>query len=154
MIIFCRLLTVPSMQISAYLDLIASTSQSWEFWSGIDTPRGVAYFVGLLYLNDPNANSNTNAFVYQLAGSGALMYLAISIFVGFVFKLIDEFYAKDKSNIFMGIGFLYGVLLVEQRATTALLTSGVGLLVILFQSAVLHQREISGRAIKKYRELR
>lgn len=127
-----RLFSVPPSLLSAYFDLIVNPLQAWGPWSGIDSPYGVTFLVGDLYFNDPDANANTNGFVHQLAANGVLMYIASMFLVGLVFKVIDSCYATKKSAVFIGIGFIYGVLLVEQGATTALLSSGVGLLLLLF----------------------
>lgn len=127
-----RLFSIPPFLLSAYFDLVVNPLQGWKFWFGVDAPDGVTYLVGDLYLNDPDANANTNGFIHRLAGNGAPMYVAAIILVGLVFKVIDSCHALKRNGVFMGIGFIFGVLLVEQGATTALLSSGVGLLLLLF----------------------
>ncbi len=127
-----RLFSVPPLLISAYFDLFNDPLQGWDFWGGIDYPGGVTYLVGSEYFNDPDANANTNAFIHQLASGGVPMFAATTLLVAGVFFLIDSVYAAMRNEIFMYLGFIYAVLLVEQNATTALLSSGVGLLLIVF----------------------
>ena len=127
-----RLFSVPPLLMSAYFDLFNDPLQDWIFWKGIDYPGGVTYLVGKAYFNDPDANANTNAFIHQLASGGAPMFAATILLVAGFFFLIDSVYAARGNKIFMYLGFIYAVLLVEQNATTALLSSGVGLLLIVF----------------------
>ena len=127
-----RLFSIPSFILSGYLDLIANPANNWEIWSGIDSSRNVTYLVGELYFNDPDANANTNTFVYQIAANGILSYILSIILVIIVLILIDSNYAVKNNHVFMYLGFIFSILLVEQNATTVLLSSGVGLLLLAF----------------------
>jgi len=127
-----RLFSIPAFILSGYFDLIANPANNWEIWSGLHSSRGVTYLVGELYFNDLDANANTNTFIYQLAANGVLSYIVNIFLVITVLIFIDSNYAVKNNHIFMYFGFIFSVLLVEQNATTVLLSSGVGLLLLAF----------------------
>ena len=135
-----RLFSIPAFILSGYFDLITNPANNWEIWSGLASSRGVTYSVGELYFNDPTANANTNTFIYQLAENGVLSYIKSILLVIMVLIYIDSNYAFKNNYIFMYLGFIFSVLLVEQNATTVLLSSGVGLLLLAFSVGSSYKR--------------
>jgi len=127
-----RIFTMPTFVMSGYFDLIYDPSQAWSPWIGIDYSRGVTYLVGEKYFNDSEANANTNTFIFQLASGGIPMYIVTIALVNLFYLFVDSLYLAKKNSIFMYLGFIYAVLLIEQNATTALLSSGVGLMLLIF----------------------
>lgn len=125
-----RLFSVPAFILAGYFDLLSDSASTWSLLSGLDSPNGVTYLIGELYFKDPDANANTNAFIYQLAANGALAFVANILLVIAVLLFIDSNYVANNNRVFMYLGFIFSVLLVEQNATTVLLSSGVGILLM------------------------
>jgi hypothetical protein len=127
-----RAFTVPAFLNSAYFDFIfKSDPMGWSWLYGIkseDVP--IPFLIGESFLGQPGLNANSNAFVYQLAGGGFVSYLSVIFFVGIIFFVIDAMHRSTQSYIWYFIGFIYGLLIVEQAATTAFASSGIGLLII------------------------
>jgi hypothetical protein len=127
-----RVFTVPPFIISAYFDLMRDVAQGWSMISGLSAPGGVTYLVGELYFNSPDSNANTNTFIYQLASGGVAAYAANVFLVTAVFILLDSLHRRKRQPVFLYLGFIFSVLLVEQNATTTLLSSGIGLFIIVY----------------------
>jgi hypothetical protein len=127
-----RALGVPPYIISAYFEFIELDSMShWSLIEGICRSESIAFLVGESFLGFPGMNANTNTFIYQLAAGGLPLYMLTIVLVVFVFALLDAIYAYKKDPVFLYLGSLYAVLLTEQAATTALVSSGVGVLIVL-----------------------
>lgn len=65
-----------------------------------------------------------------MAGTWA-SYVFNVIVVSVVFLVLDAFYKSEKNQAFLYIGFVYSALLTEQAATTALVSSGIGFLIVM-----------------------
>lgn len=127
-----RALTVPPYIVSAFFEFMdSSQSDIWSAFSGAQTSEPITFVVGEVFLDSPGLNANTNAFLYQLAANGIFSYLATIILVAFVFNILNSAYAAKRQPAMLYLGFLYAILLTEQAATTALVSSGVGFLIIL-----------------------
>lgn len=129
-----RALSVPPHLVSGYFELLASPPGfSWSPMSGIGEGGGqITYIVGARMFPQWEAtNANTNAFILQLVSRGVLMYLATIALVAAVFALLDAVHASNANPVLLYVGYSYAILLPEQSATTALLSSGVGALVAL-----------------------
>lgn len=127
-----RALSVPAWVSSAYFEFMTSgTVTPWHPLHGVELSKPITFLVGENFLGFPGMNANTNAFVYQLVGSGVPMYLATILLVACVFALLDAAYAYRRNPALIYVGFSYAILLTEQAATTALVSSGIGMLVIL-----------------------
>ena len=127
-----RSFTVPPLLLSAYFDLINNnTGTSWGGFSGINDARKITFFVGEYIFGYDQMNANTNAFIYELTSNGVGAFAFTITLVTTFFFLLNSIYKKTKDPALLYIGFLYSILIVEQSATTALLTSGVGLLLFL-----------------------
>jgi hypothetical protein len=130
-----RVFTVPPFIIAAYFDLMRDVAQGWSLLSGLATPNGVTYLVGELYFNSADSNANTNTFIYQLASSGVAGYLTNVVLIIGIFTLLDSLHFRKEDPVFLYLGFIFSVLLVEQNATTSLLSSGIGLFIIIYSLA-------------------
>lgn len=124
-----RAFSVPPYLVSAYFEFIDATPR-WSLVSGISTVSGITFEVGESFLGFQGLNANTNAFLYQFASGGLVMYLLTIILVAGVFAILDSAYRNKQSPVYLYLGFSYSVLVVEQSATTALVSSGVGLLLL------------------------
>jgi hypothetical protein len=103
----------------------------WSPMSGIKSDLGATFLIGLLFEGNMNANVNTNAFTIALANGGYPLYFATTVLVGSFMKLLDALYEANGNAGYMYLSFIYSFLLVEQSATTALVSSGVALLLVL-----------------------
>ncbi len=127
-----RVFAVPSYLMAAYFEFMFQDPFSgWRPEAGFHAAEGITYFVGEAYLGVPGANANTNAFLYQLAGGGLPGYLVTTLLVSCVFAYLDAVHRAARNAGFVFLGFLYAILLVEQAATTALASSGIGGLILL-----------------------
>ena len=116
-----------------YLDfLMGDTPSAWSWLIGIpDRSFQVTYYVGEKYFGDSSSNANTNAFLYAFAFNGFLGYFFSILFVSTFLVVLDRLYRSTQNPVFFLIGFVYGMLVTEQAFSTAILSSGVGLLFLL-----------------------
>ncbi len=129
---FRRVFVSPVDVVNTYFDLIfGRNSGLWSAFYGIDAPRGVTYLVGYLYSGNPEANANTSAFIYALAAGGVPGYLATVLLTTSILFFFDLCFRGTGHLGFCFLGFEYSLLLTEQGATTALLSSGIGILAFL-----------------------
>ncbi len=129
---FRRIYTIPGFDVQRYMELIYERGAAlWSPISGIQSDLGVTYLVGATFFGSDQANVNTNAFTYALAAGGYVGYAAIVFGVAAFFKLLDALFDGSGNAAYQYIGFLYAILLAEQAATTAFVSSGVGLLFFL-----------------------
>lgn len=127
-----RALSVPAWLSSAYLDFMASSENpTWSPLQGVNSSQPITFLVGEVFLGFPGLNANTNAFIYQLAAGGIPMYALTILLVASVFALLDANYKCTRNPALVYLGFSYSILLTEQAATTALVSSGIGALIML-----------------------
>lgn len=123
-----RVFYVGSYLIGAYFDVLDGVDFSWV--SGIPTSKPASMYVGEVVLGQPGTNANTNTFLYLLAQHGIGGYvLAITVVSGVLASLNS---LRFKSEVFIFLSLMYSVLILEQSATTALLSSGIGVLTVCF----------------------
>lgn len=124
-----RTFTVPSWVIASFFEFMSADSMHWSLLTGISGGKPVSFVVGEDYLGFEGLNANTNAFMYALGSGGIVLYLLTTLLVAGVFFILDTAYVRKNNPIFVYIGFSYSILIIEQAATTALLSSGIGLLI-------------------------
>jgi hypothetical protein len=130
---FRRIFPVQAAVQGYYLDfLLSDPPLGWDWLFGIlDQSFQVTYFIGENYYGNSNSNVNTNAFLYAFASKGISGYLFAIFFVLMFLALLDRLYQSTDNPGYLFIGFIYGVLIMEQAFSTAIVTSGVGLLFLL-----------------------
>jgi len=130
---FRRLFPVQAAVQGYYLDLLMIDAPSaWNWLTGIlDQSFQVTYYVGEKYVGNSSSNVNTNAFLYAFAANGFLGYFFSILFVSTFLVGLDRLYSSTKNPTYLLIGFVYGILVTEQAFSTAMVTSGVGLLFLL-----------------------
>ncbi|PKO46337.1 MAG: hypothetical protein CVU29_05890 [Betaproteobacteria bacterium HGW-Betaproteobacteria-22] len=127
-----RAFSVPPWLISAYFEFMTSSSSGyWYPLQGVDSAEPISMIIGEEFLGYPGLNANTNAFVYQLAANGVVGYVFTIFLVLGVYVLLDATYARKRNPALLYLGFAYAILLVEQAATTALVSSGIGMLIAI-----------------------
>ncbi len=144
--IFRRLYAVQAQVQGYYIDFIMEGgTTAWNFLTG-STGAGFnpAFYIGDTYFGNPDTNANTNAFLYALTLNGISGYLFAVFFVIAAFTIFDALYRASKNPAYLFLGFIYGLLLVEQAYSTALVSSGVGLLFVLI---FLEKYEIPGGSL-------
>lgn len=149
-----RALSVPPWVISAYFEFMSSSSSSWSLLFGVSSDQSITFIVGEDFLGFPGLNANTNSFIHQLAAGGIPMYALTILLVACVFLLLDATYECRRNPAMQYIGFSFAILLTEQAATTALVSSGIGALVIcvIFSgsvSNVKNSRNYIGRSLSR-----
>lgn len=130
---FRRMNVVPGQVMSHYVELITSNSL-WSVWSGVDHIKGVTYLIGELYYTK-ESNASTSAFMVSLANDGIFSLLFIVFLLIIFYGAVDNVYRLTKNSGLIYVGFFYSLIIVEQAATTALLSSGFALifLVLFFE---------------------
>lgn len=130
---FRRLFPVQAEVQGFYLDfLMGDTPSNWNWLVGVpDQSFQVTYYIGEKYFGNSNGNVNTNAFLYAFAANGFLGYFFSILFVSTFLVGLDRLYRSTQNPTYLLIGFVYGILVNEQAFSTALLSSGVGLLFLL-----------------------
>jgi len=102
---------------------------AWSWLIGIpEQSFQVTYYIGEKYLGNSSSNANTNAFLYAFSASGLLGYFFSILFVSTFLFGLDRLYRSTQNPSYLLIGFVYGSLVTEQAFSTAMVTSGVGLL--------------------------
>lgn len=130
---FRRLFPVQAQVQGYYLDFLMSDAPSgWSWLIGIpDQSFEVTYYVGEKYFGNLSSNVNTNAFLYAFSANGFLGYFFSILFVSTLLVGLDRLYRSTQNPTYLLIGFVYGALVTEQAFSTAMVTSGVGLLFLL-----------------------
>jgi hypothetical protein len=125
-----RSFAVPAYLTSSYFNF-ANAESSFNIINGLGSVGVVSYLVGEVFLNTPGLNANVNAFVSAFVSGGFLGYIEILLLVTFLYSYIDSAY-KDKGRLeFFFVSLMFSILLTEQVATTALVSSGIGPLLLL-----------------------
>ena len=139
---FRRLFAVQAQVQGYYLDFIMeSGTTSWNFLTGsAGSAFKPTFYIGEFYFGDADANANTNAFLYAFSLNGIFGYIFAALFVIVALTVFDALYRSSKNPAYLYLGFIYGLLLVEQAFSTAMVSSGVGLLFLL---VLLEKHEIS-----------
>jgi hypothetical protein len=139
-----RAFSVPPYFISAYFEFIsAAVATGWSPLEGVIAADSITFLVGESFLGMPGLNANTNTFMYQLASGGVPMYVLTVGLVAAVFAMLDSAHKCGNNAALMYLGFVYAILLTEQAATTALVTSGIGLLILLNVFSAAGSRRVS-----------
>ncbi len=123
-----RVYYVGSYLIGAYFDSLSVAGFSWVF--GLETDKSASMYIGEDFLGLTGANANSNTFLYFLLQYGFAGYIFSIVLVSGVFLLLNSL--RFRSNVFVLLSLMYAVIILEQSATTALLSSGIGILTILF----------------------
>lgn len=130
---FRRLFPVQAEVQGYYLDFLMSDAPSaWNWLIGIpDQSFQVTYYIGEKYFGNTSSNVNTNAFLYAFSANGLLGYFFAILFVSTFLVGLDRLYRSTLNPSYLLIGFVYGALVTEQSFSTAMVSSGVGLLFLL-----------------------
>lgn len=89
------------------------------------------YFIGDNYMGSEATNANTNAYLHQIANSGVFSYFAVAFGTALLTGAFDLRFDNGRHADGFGLAALLGFLLVEQAFTTALVSSGVLLCLLL-----------------------
>lgn len=128
-----RIFMVPPHVVDRYFHFFESQG-GWSLINGFKTELGITYHIGSLYFHGSESNVNTSTFLVFFASSGLFGYVGGILLVAIFFGIIDAMQRAVSAPVFMFLGFVYGLLIVEQAATTALVTSGIGVLAIMFMA--------------------
>lgn len=130
---FRRLFTVQAEIQGYYLKfLLDEKTVPWSWLYGsFDRDFAATYYIGEYYMGNEESNANTNAFFYQFAAKGFIGYIYALVLVPLILVIFDRLYRSSRNPSYLFLGFLYGLLVVEQAYTVALVSSGVGVLFVL-----------------------
>ena len=140
-----RSFTVPPYIISAFFDFMWENGMGrWNLFFGMDSTLPVTFVVGEQFLGMPNLNANTNAFVYALGSGGIKLFYFTVTLVCLAFSMLDIKFQKTNNPLILYTAILYSVLILEQSATTALASSGLGILIIF---SIFLKHEVRSRLV-------
>ncbi|WP_447774276.1 hypothetical protein [Aeromonas veronii] len=139
-----RAFTVPPFLISVYGDFITQNYYDgrWSVFSGFNSDIPISFVIGEQFMGMVGLNANTNAFVVAFSSGGLLLYGFICLILLLYYRIVDKVYKNRKSLSMLFCGFIFGILLIEQSATTVLLSSGV-IFVLLLSLFLSEQSECS-----------
>jgi len=98
------------------------------FYGVLDQSFQATYYIGEKYMGNSIINVNTNAFLYAFLANGLLGYIFSGLFVSIILVAFDRLYRSTQNPSYLFLGFIYGLLVIEQAFSTAMISSGVGLL--------------------------
>lgn len=128
-----RVILVSSMIQVYFIDALSSTGLASFLFSGLDLGGNTTaeFYIGATYFDNEATNANTNAFLHEIAAHGFLAYaLVVAGAAGFIAWCDRSFLSGGRRDGFAFAAIL-GILLVEQAFTTALVSSGVLLCLLL-----------------------
>ncbi|WP_152687708.1 hypothetical protein [Pseudomonas fildesensis] len=126
-----RSFAVPPWVMSSFFEFMSSDNTSWSLLNGALEDKPISLLIGEDFLGMDGLNANTNAFIYSLGAGGIPLYFLTIALVGVVFLILDSAFSVKNNPSFICLGFSYAILVIEQAATTALLSSGIGMLIAL-----------------------
>ena len=126
---FRRTNLTPGQMMSHYLEVITS-SNLWSIWSGVDHIKGATYLIGELYYSS-TSNANTSTFFFSLTNGGIFSLIFTVLLLIAFYTVLDSVYRRTKNPDFLFIGFFYALIISEQAATTALLSSGYAFIFLI-----------------------
>lgn len=85
----------------------------------------VTYLVGEQYFNNSLTNANTNGFLTSLAGKGLAIYIIELVVFSTIIFIVDLLYREDRNTLWMLLICLMTFLLVEQKLSVVLISSGI-----------------------------
>lgn len=136
--------------IGIYWDTISSYSAKEIALTGKDYGVPITFYIGEHYYGNSATNVNINAFLLALAEKGLGWYLLSVAAVGAFFAAVDHSYKKTKQAGYMLLGAMYGLLITEQAWTTALVSSGALLLLIMLSCVRFNDLKNSAKRSTHY----
>ncbi|MDO8773275.1 MAG: hypothetical protein Q7K57_32130 [Burkholderiaceae bacterium] len=130
---FRRVFADQAAVLNFYFNFLTSTKPfEWDWLLGaIDSSFQVTYFIGEAYVHNVDANVNTNAFLHALSGNGLLGYFSAVVFISVFLVVSDRLFKSSGNPAYIFLGFMYGLLVIEQAFTVAMISSGIGVLFVL-----------------------
>ena len=107
------------------------------FWFGNQNKLEVNSLIGQIYFQSNDMSASTSSFIMEFARRGIMGYILNILFLLLICSFYSYMYRISDNKVWLGLSFLYGILLLQQGFTTAFLTSGIGfatLLLCLFES--------------------
>lgn len=115
----------------AFVNLVQTNAYQSFFGLEVNGFSDVTYFIGDEYFQNPKNNANSNTFLYFLLKKGVLGYFFTVVVVCGFLSVIDRIYLDQKEKEYIFLSTIFGILILEQAFTTALLTSGVFIIFII-----------------------
>lgn len=133
---FRRFHYVMAFNVQAYLDCFSLSDFSFfGLWGmNIDTPASM--YIGEVFLRSKDLNANTNTFMYYLIQYGLPGYLFALLSVWAVLVFLDLW--DDQTPMKAYIASVFCLLIVEKSFTTALLSSGLLMVTLLYFLSINH----------------
>ena len=121
-------------QVNVYfLDFILNYDSFFDvFWFGSNhLDKEINFLIGDLYFKNPEANVSTLSFLVELGRRGFMGYIFNISFLIFFCTFCSYMHRNSNHDVWNVLSILVAFLLLEQGITTILVTSGIGLSVLL-----------------------
>jgi len=128
-----RVILVNATIQSYFADALSHTRWLALLASGFDLAGHptAEYYIGATYMGSELTNANTNAFLHELSVNGVLGYLAVVAGACVVLGWCDRVWLRDHRADGFAFAAILGILMVEQAFTTALISSGLVLCILM-----------------------
>lgn len=130
--VFRRIFIVPGVGVGAHLELLNyEYADQFSILFGLDSDIPVTYLVGNVIYEIENNNANTIGFVHAYGSGGLWRYFVAVAMAGAYFFVLNSVYARTGNPLSLIAGFLFAVIMIEQSVFTAMLSSGMAVLLLI-----------------------
>jgi hypothetical protein len=138
--LFRRIFPVQALDQVYYIKFLFSQKNiSWDFINGLQSDNiSISFYIGNLFTGNINSNTNTNALISSIASGGIIGYMKTASFISVMLVILDRLWKISKNPSYLFLGFLFGILLIEQAYTVVMVSSGVGLLLLIILAEDFH----------------
>lgn len=143
-----RLLVVPSVIGDAWLNFSITYKTNSYCDTGLyvlscaSREIGLPYQVSSVVLGDHEMNANTNYALVAIARGGYLGIMFETFVLGVVILILNTLYKISHGYLYIGLGLMLGLKVMEQALTVTLFTSGIAFMIIISAFILRHARNV------------
>lgn len=130
--VFRRIFVVPGVGVGAHFELLNyEYADQFSELFGLDSDIPVTYLVGNVIFEIESNNANTIGFILDYGSGGLVRYFLAVAIAGTYFFVLKSVYARTGDPLSLVAGFLFTVIMIEQSVLTAMLSSGMAVLLLI-----------------------
>jgi len=130
--VFRRIFVVPGVGVGAHFELLNyEYANKFSTLFGLDSDVPVTYLVGNAIYGFESNNANTIGFVLDYGSGGLWRYFIAVAIASTYFFVLNSVYARTGNPLSLVAGFLFAVIMIEQSVFTAMLSSGMAVLLLI-----------------------
>jgi hypothetical protein len=126
-----------------YLDYIFNAGEKFSLLTGSENNSPISYIIGDIYLNNPLANANTVTFLTTIGRFGFLGYFFSIGFLIVFFNFLTYMFNLTSNKVWLSVAVMYSILLLEQSYSTAFISSGIFLCVVMLLIFKVEKKEFN-----------